>query len=74
MSWKKAQIEKKRNTNPNPKEMKIKKVEISRSHLRSQIQNGQCGHTKGMAFFVDAIGCLLKDDGQFNHSDFHLTS
>jgi hypothetical protein len=54
--------------------MKIKKVEISRSHLRSQIQNGQCGHTKGMAFFVDAIGCLLKDDGQFNHSDFHLTS
>jgi hypothetical protein len=41
----------KKNTNPNPKEMRIKKDEVSRSHLRrSQIQNGQCGHTKGHAF------------------------
>jgi hypothetical protein len=41
---------KRKRTNPNPRDMKIKKDEVSRSHLRSQIQNGQCGHTKGHAF------------------------
>lgn len=57
------------------KKWKFKRMRSQDLILRSQIQNGAMWPHQRPCFLCRYyIGCLLKDDGQINHSDFHLTS